>query len=130
MRSRMQEPTLLRGDVALDDRGEVGFVNTFDFAGVKRFYTVSNHRPGFVRAWHRHRHEAKYVMAVVGAALVGAVAVDDWERPSKTAKVWRYTLSARWPAGLPGRLPHPARHRHRRARGAAQCDDGRSRGVR
>ena len=31
------------GDVAVDDRGEVGFVNDFDFAGVKRFYAVRNH---------------------------------------------------------------------------------------
>lgn len=96
----MEEPQVFTGEVALDDRGEVGFVNTFDFAGVKRFYTVSNHRPGFVRAWHGHRHEAKYVMAVLGAALVGAVAIDDWEHPSKTARVWRYTLSARRPAVL------------------------------
>ena len=32
------------GDLAVDDRGEVGFVNDFDFAGVKRFYTVRNHQ--------------------------------------------------------------------------------------
>ncbi len=93
-------PYLIAGDVAVDERGEVGFVNGFDFRGVKRFYTVTNFRQGFVRAWHGHRHEAKYVLAIQGAALVGAVAVDDWDHPSRTATVWRYTLSARKPAVL------------------------------
>src|ERR1700736_3786364 len=54
--SRMA-PELLRGALAVDDRGEVAFVNEFTFDGVKRFYTVASHFPGFVRAWHGHLHE-------------------------------------------------------------------------
>lgn len=94
------EPDLLRGDVAVDDRGEVGFVNDFDFAGVKRFYTVSNHAAGFVRAWHAHRREGKYVLAVAGSALVCCVQIDDWESPSPELEVRRFVLSARKPAIL------------------------------
>jgi dTDP-4-dehydrorhamnose 3,5-epimerase-like enzyme len=94
------DPTLLIGDLAVDDRGEVGFVNDFDFAGVKRFYTVRNHRQGFVRAWHAHRREAKYVTVVAGAAVVGAVQVDNWDNPSKDLKVLRYVLSAARPRVL------------------------------
>ena len=93
-------PVLLSGGLAVDDRGELGFVNDFHFDGVKRFYTVSNHRQGFVRAWHGHKREAKYVTAVSGAALVGAVAIDDWERPSRDAAVSRFVLSAHKPAVL------------------------------
>jgi dTDP-4-dehydrorhamnose 3,5-epimerase len=92
------EPVVLSGGLAVDDRGEVGFVNTFDFAGVKRFYTVHNHRAGFVRAWHGHRREAKYVTVVSGAALVGAVRVDDWDRPSASQPVTRHVLTAAQPA--------------------------------
>jgi dTDP-4-dehydrorhamnose 3,5-epimerase len=84
----------------VDDRGEVGFVNGFDFAGVKRFYSVRNHRAGFVRAWHGHRREAKYVPVVAGAALVAAVRVDDWENPSRALPVTRHTLSAAAPRVL------------------------------
>ena len=91
-------PKLLVGGLAVDDRGEVCFVNDFDFTGVKRFYTVTNHRSGFVRAWHAHRHEAKYVTVLRGAAIVGAVKIDDWESPSRDSRVWRYTLSSRRPA--------------------------------
>jgi dTDP-4-dehydrorhamnose 3,5-epimerase len=96
----MPEPQILAGDLSVDDRGEVSFVNDFDFAGVKRFYTVKNHRAGFVRAWHAHRHEAKYVTVVNGAALVGAVEIDDWDAPSKTLPVKRVVLSARKPRVL------------------------------
>jgi dTDP-4-dehydrorhamnose 3,5-epimerase-like enzyme len=96
----MNQPTLLRGGLAVDDRGEVAFVNDFAFADVKRFYAVANHRAGFVRAWHAHRHEAKYVLAVSGAAVVGAVAIDDWENPSKETEVVRFTLSAKSPSIL------------------------------
>jgi dTDP-4-dehydrorhamnose 3,5-epimerase len=98
----MEIPRLIKGGLAVDDRGEVGFVNDFDFAaaGVRRCYTVTNHRQGFVRAWHAHRHEAKYVMATAGATLVGAVAIDDWARPSKDLEVARFVLSASAPAVL------------------------------
>jgi dTDP-4-dehydrorhamnose 3,5-epimerase len=96
----MDEPKLIAGNIGIDDRGEVGFVNDFDFAGVKRFYTVRNHRRGFVRAWHAHRREAKYVTATSGAALVGVVPIDDWEHPSKDLPVLRFVLSAHKPSVL------------------------------
>jgi dTDP-4-dehydrorhamnose 3,5-epimerase len=61
------------GGLATDDRGTVKFVNDFVFENVKRFYQVENHRSGFIRAWHCHRIEGKYVYVVAGAALIGAV---------------------------------------------------------
>jgi len=96
----MTEPVLYTGSVAVDDRGEVTFVNDFDFAGVKRFYTVRNHRAGFVRAWHAHRREGKYVTVVAGTALVGAVAIDDWDAPSPHLPVNRFILAAHQPRVL------------------------------
>jgi dTDP-4-dehydrorhamnose 3,5-epimerase len=93
-------PRLIAGGVAVDDRGELGFVNDFDFGGVRRFYTVRNHRAGFVRAWHAHRREAKYVTVVRGAAIVACVAIDDWDAPSRGASVARYVLSDRKPSVL------------------------------
>jgi dTDP-4-dehydrorhamnose 3,5-epimerase len=94
------EPIVLAGGLAVDDRGEVGFVNGFDFAGVRRFYTVRNHRAGLVRAWHAHRQEAKYVTVVSGASVVGAVKINDWERPSASQPVIRHVLSAAQPRVL------------------------------
>jgi dTDP-4-dehydrorhamnose 3,5-epimerase len=92
------EPVLIQGNLFVDDRGELGFVNDFDMANVKRFYTVSNHSANFVRAWHAHKKESKYVTVVKGAAIVAAVKIDDWQKPSKEAKVFRFVLSAASPA--------------------------------
>jgi dTDP-4-dehydrorhamnose 3,5-epimerase-like enzyme len=94
------KPVMMAGGLAADDRGELAFVNDFRFEGVKRFYTVSNHSQGFVRAWHGHKREAKYVTAVSGAAVVGAVCIDDWERPSRELEVQRFVLSAHKPSVL------------------------------
>lgn len=96
----MKIPKLLEGKLAVDDRGEVGFVNDFDFADVKRFYTVANHQRGFVRAWHAHKHEAKYVTVVSGAMLICCVAIDNWEQPSPGLPVHRFVLSEKTPAVL------------------------------
>ena len=98
--SGQPEPLLLAGGIAVDDRGEVGFVNHFDFAGVRRFYTVRNHRQGFVRAWHAHRREAKYVTVTSGAALVAAVRIDDWDTPSRSLPVTRHVIAATLPKVL------------------------------
>jgi dTDP-4-dehydrorhamnose 3,5-epimerase len=67
---------------------------------VKRFYTVSNHHLGFIRAWHGHRQESKYVTVVQGAALIGAVAIDDWDSPSPDLAVARFVVSAAAPSVL------------------------------
>ena len=96
----MALPRLIQGGLAADDRGEVSFVNEFTFTGIKRFYVVSNHRAGFVRAWHGHKHEEKYITVVSGATVVCAVKIDNWEQPSKESEVHRYVLSAAKPAVL------------------------------
>ena len=96
----MALPRLIQGGLAADDRGEVSFVNEFTFAGIKRFYVVSNHRTDFVRAWHGHKHEEKYITVVSGAAVVCAVKIDNWEHPSKKSEVQRYVLSAAKPGVL------------------------------
>lgn len=64
---------IIKGGKAVDDRGSVSFVNDFNFDSVKRFYQVSNHRRGFIRAWHGHEKEGKYVYVAKGAALIGFV---------------------------------------------------------
>lgn len=94
------KPVLLVGGLAADDRGELAFVNDFGFDGVKRFYIVSNYKQGFIRAWHGHKREAKYVTAVSGAALVGAVGIDNWEQPSRELRVERFVMSAHRPSVL------------------------------
>ena len=94
------EPRLINGDLFIDDRGEISFINDFDFLGVKRFYIVKNHISGFIRAWHAHKNEAKYVSLVKGTALIAAVEIDNWEKPSKKNKIWKFVLSEHNPSIL------------------------------
>ena len=96
----MSGPELIRGGVASDDRGRVAFANDFDLGPVRRFYIVENFAVGTVRAWHAHRHERKWVMALAGAALACCVEIDDWDNPSPDAEVHRFTLDAAQPAVL------------------------------
>lgn len=95
-----KKPLLMEGGMVVDDRGSISFVNEFQFEGVKRFYIICNHTVGFVRAWHGHKQEAKYVMAVSGAAVLAAVEIDDWQSPSKDLLIHRYVLSAEKPSIL------------------------------
>ena len=96
----MDEPVIIKGGLAVDDRGEVGFVNDFHFDNVKRFYTLSNHSKGFIRAWHGHKKESKYFHVIKGTALICAVKIDNCENPSKNLMVARYTLSEKSPSVL------------------------------
>jgi dTDP-4-dehydrorhamnose 3,5-epimerase len=94
------------GGKAFDDRGSLSFINDLDISIFKRFYIVQNHTQGFVRAWHGHKKEAKAVVVVAGAALVAAVKIDNWDKPSKDLEVQRAVLSAE----KPGALLIPAGH--------------------
>ncbi|PIZ00990.1 sugar epimerase [bacterium (Candidatus Gribaldobacteria) CG_4_10_14_0_8_um_filter_33_9] len=71
--------SLFKGEIAADDRGTVKFVNDFNFVDVKRFYQVENHRKGYIRAWHAHAGEGKYVFVSAGAALIGSVELSPTE---------------------------------------------------
>ena len=96
----MNNIKLINGGLSVDDRGVVSFVNDFSFNEVKRFYSVTNHRAQFVRAWHGHKREGKYVSVIQGSALIGAVKIDSWDSPSKNLEVSKYILSDKFPSIL------------------------------
>ena len=75
----MNKPTIINGGISFDDRGSVSFVNEFDFLNVKRFYCISNIRKNYIRAWHGHKKEAKYLYATNGTFRVGAVDMETEE---------------------------------------------------
>ena len=91
---------LIEGGISIDDRGELRFVNGFTFDGVKRSYSVTNHNAGFVRAWHGHKKEAKYITVLRGAAIIGAVKVTNWDAPWAYGTPERFVLSAARPQVL------------------------------
>lgn len=97
----MEEPKIINGGLATDDRGTVRFVNDFNFENVKRFYQVQNHRSGFIRAWHGHHKEAKYVYVAHGSALIGAVPIDMMiNNTVDSSKIFKTVLSSNNPKVL------------------------------
>ena len=96
----LNKPFIINGDLSVDDRGELAFVNQFNMELVKRFYVVSNHKQGFIRAWHAHKIESKYVFIVNGTALISTVEIDDWENPSSDLIVDKFVLTAKKPSIL------------------------------
>ena len=101
----MDKPEIIQGGLAVDDRGSVSFVNGFNFEGVKRFYQVENHAVGFIRAWHGHEKEGKYVYVTSGSALVGAAPFNEDDINNKeivkinggTQPAEQFVLSAKAP---------------------------------
>ena len=91
---------LIEGGISIDDRGELTFCNNFNMKNVQRFYQVSNHSSGFVRAWHGHKKESKYVFVSSGAILIAAVQIDNWVNPSKDLEFEKYILSEKSPKVL------------------------------
>jgi dTDP-4-dehydrorhamnose 3,5-epimerase len=93
-------PTLIKGGRAVDDRGALTFVNDFSLHGYKRFYTVQNHKQGFIRAWHGHLNEGKAFIVVSGSVMACAVRMTDTKTPNKDEEVKKFTLSSTTPAAL------------------------------
>jgi dTDP-4-dehydrorhamnose 3,5-epimerase len=89
----MNGTKLINGGISVDDRGTVRFVNDFNFQNVKRFYHVENHSKGFIRAWHGHKKEGKYVYVASGSALIGVVNME-------TNEISKYILSDKSPKVL------------------------------
>lgn len=94
---KKKKPYLIKGGNFTDDRGNLIFNNDFNFnkQNIKRFYIVENHRRGFIRAWHGHKKEGKFIMITSGTFLICAVKIDNFKTPSKKEKVEKFVLSER-----------------------------------
>ena len=78
---------LIEADLHIDDRGELIFCNNFDMSKIKRFYHLTNFNNPFVRAWHGHKYEDKYILVNKGSAIAAVVKIDNWNEPSKSLKM-------------------------------------------
>ena len=88
------QPKIIQGSNHSDARGEVSFVNDFDFSGIKRFYTITNAHTAQFRAWQGHKLDNKNFYCVAGSFDIYFVKIDDWNNPSRDLKVEKITLSA------------------------------------
>jgi dTDP-4-dehydrorhamnose 3,5-epimerase-like enzyme len=99
---------LIDADIATDDRGELMFSNNFDMSKIKRFYQITNFKTPFVRAWHGHKYESKYIVVLKGAAMLAVVKINNWKKPNKGLKIEKFILNDKKPKLLfiPGGHAH------------------------
>lgn len=103
-------PKLINVNVSPDDRGEITHCNSFNFIKrkIKRFYKIENHKLNFIRAWHAHKKEEKYIFILSGSIKVSLVKIDNWKLPSKKLKIENFFLNDKCPQILyiPGGYAH------------------------
>ena len=86
-------PKLIKGDRVYDNRGSLKFCNKLNFKSIKRFYTVHNYNKNFVRAWHGHLKEEKYIGCIKGTFQVSAVKINNVKNPNKKNKIFNFYLN-------------------------------------
>lgn len=89
----MEKPKLIEGGLFVDDRGFLTFFN--ELPQIKRMYMIESHQSNFVRAFHGHRFESKYMFVVSGDFLVAATPLDSDDMVYD--KVKKFSLSSRKP---------------------------------
>ena len=87
------KPKLINGNRIYDNRGSLRFSNKLNFKNIKRFYIVHNYRKNFIRAWHGHLKEEKYIGCIKGTFQISAVKIDGTKNPSKKNKVFNFFLN-------------------------------------
>ena len=63
-------PNILKGGIAIDDRGVLSYLNVAPLEKVRRLYAIENFSTDTVRAFHGHAIEEKQVLVVSGSAIV------------------------------------------------------------
>ena len=101
---------ILNANRSYDDRGDILYCNEFDLVQkkIKRFYQINNNNINFVRAWHGHKKEDKFLLVLKGAFKICAVKVDNWENPSLKLPVKEFVVNANSPKiiYIPGGFAH------------------------
>ena len=87
------DPKLINGNRIYDNRGSLRFSNELEFKKIKRFYMVHNYNKNFVRAWHGHLNEEKYIGCIKGTFQISAVRIDNIKRPNKKNKIHNFYLN-------------------------------------
>lgn len=85
-------PEIIEGNRHSDARGSVSFVNSFDFKGVQRFYTIQPEL-GIVRAWQGHQRESKWFYASKGSFIIQLIPLNAEGLPLEKAEPQTFKLT-------------------------------------
>jgi dTDP-4-dehydrorhamnose 3,5-epimerase-like enzyme len=94
-------PEILRGGLAIDDRGLLSYLNAAPLEKVVRMYMVENFTTDTVRAFHGHKLEEKMAFVVSGSAIVVLAKMTEagLDNPERRVLSARSPILLRIPAG-------------------------------
>lgn len=85
----------IQGGIVKDQRGQIRFVNDFDMALVKRFYSIKNIDTELVRGWRGHRLEQRWFYVLTGSFSLDIIQIDNWSNPSNNLAIQHLEISAK-----------------------------------
>lgn len=91
---QIKKPSLIKGGLHTDNRGQISFVNDFKFDVIERFYIICNSAEHPIRAWQGHKIDNKFFYCVQGKVKVHFVKIDDWDFPSKKLEIESVILTS------------------------------------
>lgn len=97
MQDSHQFPTINKGGIHQDQRGEIIFFNDFDMSPIRRFYQLSNADERIQRGWRAHKLEQRWFYAVTGSFKIGVVRIDNFHQPSQNAEKQVFILDTARP---------------------------------
>lgn len=105
-----KSPKIINATISFDDRGEIIHCNNFNFQKnkIKRFYQIENNNINFVRAWHAHKKENKFILILTGSLKICTIKVDNWKNPNKNLSKATFVINEKNPQILhiPGGYAH------------------------
>lgn len=70
---------IIEGDIHIDKRGKVRFVNDFNMSKVVRMYSIEP-KLNLIRAWQGHQRETKWFYVAKGSFIIQTVEIDQPEQ--------------------------------------------------
>lgn len=93
MENKEPVPEIITGGISIDDRGSLKYQNNIDFSKIKRKYIVKNHNNNFIRAFHAHKYEKKWVEVLQGTARIVLFKVKDWANGELVGPIYSFFLT-------------------------------------
>lgn len=78
-----EQITIISGNIHVDDRGSIKFVNDFGMTAIKRFYIIENADTNVIRGWRGHRTEQRWFYSIDGSFEIKLVCIDNWQSPDR-----------------------------------------------
>ena len=90
-----EQIAIISGNIHVDARGSIKFINDFDMTAIKRFYIIENADTNVIRGWRGHRTEQRWFYPIDGSFEIKLVHIDNWQSPDHGLPKTSLQLTAR-----------------------------------